>query len=167
MPDPQVPRPDGTEEYAGLTVLDEPIASRQSDPSLLSLRLRAVGKELPLVDDDRTPVRTVTHPRDIDDWIRGLRALHQETRATAPPISQSLRLPDMENLMQEWDPEFEQALTSIALPSPDLDCDLAEYASLLCSLLDIPVRGSRIASLHHMFSLYNEFRSSQHFKQID
>ena len=158
-------------------VLDEPSATKQSDPALLALRFRALTKEVPLLGtSDGTGlgtsgtilpsalerVKEVNDSKDIDDWIENLRKLHQETSGTFPVQSQ--RLPDIENLMQEWDPEFEEVLDSnVTLPPPELDCDLGQYVTILCSLLDIPVHGSKIASLHQLFTLYNEFRSSQHF----
>jgi intraflagellar transport protein 46 len=111
-------------------------------------------------DHDLVPVRAATCARDIDNWIASVRQLRQETAgAQITPV-----LPDIDRLMQEWDPEFEQALSHSRLPGPDLQCDLSQYVTLVCALLDIPVHGSVIASLHQLFSLYNEFRSSQHFK---
>jgi len=81
--------------------------------------------------------------------------------------------------MQEWSEEFESALNVHSLPTPDLDCSLEEYITIICgennwnknffkinirtpvALLDIPVHSSKIASLHLLFNLYNEFRNSQ------
>ena len=107
-------------------------------------------------------VKEVNDPKEIDNWIENIRKLHQETNGPFP--IQTQRLPDIENLMQEWDPEFEEVLESnIQLPPPELDCDLGQYVTILCTLMDIPVHGSKIASLHQLFMLYNEFRTSQHF----
>ena len=39
----KVPKPDGSKELNGLSILDEP-AARQSDPSVLDLQLRAISK---------------------------------------------------------------------------------------------------------------------------
>ena len=105
---------------------------------------------------------------DIDNWIENLRKLHQETNSSQnQSLAQSSRLPEIDVLMQEWDADFEEVLKTVTLPPPDIDCDLGEYVTIICSLLDIPVHGSKIASLHQLFSLYNEFRSSQHFRQIN
>lgn len=145
-------------------MLDEPSASRQSDASLLALRLRAVSKDLPLDSNQAVKVRTAAGPKDIDAWINSLRQLHHETRGA--PVVQTLLLPAIDHLMQEWDPEFEEALSTLNLPPPDLDCSLPEYVTIICSLLDIPIHGSQIPSLHQLFTLYNEFRSSQHFKHL-
>jgi intraflagellar transport protein 46 len=72
-------------------------------------------------------------------------------------------MPDIESLMQEWPTEFEDMLKEVRLPSADLDCDLTSFADILFGLLDIPVRGNRIHSLHVLFSLFMEFKNSQHF----
>ncbi|PIO53727.1 hypothetical protein TELCIR_16896, partial [Teladorsagia circumcincta] len=52
------------------------------------------------------------------------------------------------------------------LPTAELDVDLEEYTDICLGLLDIPVSKSRIQSLHCFFSLYREFKSSQHFKNL-
>lgn len=122
-----------------------------------------MAKQLPRDSDSAVPVRTASCARDIDGWVASVRTLRHETAGAQVASA----LPDVERLMQEWDPEFEQALACTSLPGPDLQCDLSEYVTLLCALADVPVHGSKIASLHQLFSLYNEFRSSQHFKQID
>jgi intraflagellar transport protein 46 len=93
--------------------------------------------------------------------------------------------------MQEWPPAFEQVLATVELPSADLNVSLKEYTSIVCgwwrrwrvvcfnppltqqsnpparspaALLDIPVHKSRVESLHLLFSLFIEFKNSQHFK---
>lgn len=52
------------------------------------------------------------------------------------------------------------------LPTAELDVDLEEFADICLGLLDIPISKSRIQSLHCFFSLYREFKSSQHFKNL-
>lgn len=46
-------------------------------------------------------------------------------------------MPDIESLMQEWPPEFEEMLKTTNLPSADLDCDLSEYIDIICCKLTI------------------------------
>lgn len=168
----KVPRPDRAKDGLGLTVLDEPSAKNQSDPALLTLKLRATTKDVSLsdVDRDRDAIvgKVATNQRDIESWIENIRSLHEQTsRASASSVTllQSQRLPDIETLMQEWPEHFEQALEKYGLPTPDMDCSLDEYVQIICGLLDIPVHSSKIASLFLLFSLYNEFQSSQHFKR--
>lgn len=74
--------------------------------------------------------------------------------------------------MQEWPPEFEELLKEVGLPTAELDCDLPQYVELVCSILDIPVyKGSphhneKIQALHVLFTLYSEFKNSQHFRAL-
>ena len=66
-------------------------------------------------------------------------------------------MPDIDRLLQEWPPEVEESIKENAIPPADLDCKLSQYLDLGCALLDIPVEdGSRLQSLHLMFSLYAE-----------
>uniref|UniRef100_A0A2K6KPX9 Intraflagellar transport protein 46 homolog n=1 Tax=Rhinopithecus bieti TaxID=61621 RepID=A0A2K6KPX9_RHIBE len=55
---------------------------------------------------------------------------------------------------------------TVSLPTAEIDCSLAEYIDMICAILDIPVYKSRIQSLHLLFSLYSEFKNSQHFKAL-
>lgn len=52
------------------------------------------------------------------------------------------------------------------LPSATLDVSLEEYVDICLALLDIPVQKSRIQSLHVLFTLFAEFRNSQHFRNL-
>jgi hypothetical protein len=53
-----------------------------------------------------------------------------------------------------------------AFPTADLDVPLAEYVRYLCTLLDVPVQETNLVqSLHVLFTLFSEFKSSQHFRQ--
>ena len=53
--------------------------------------------------------------------------------------------------------------SQLELPSAELKLDVANYAKVACSLLDIPVYSSTIQSLHVLFTLFAEFRENQHF----
>jgi hypothetical protein len=48
-------------------------------------------------------------------------------------------MPDLEALMSELEPAFEEALRAHKLPPPDLDMSVEEYARVACAILDIPV----------------------------
>lgn len=43
-------------------------------------------------------------------------------------------MPDVEELMQEWPPEFEDLLNTVGLPTAELDVDLAQYVDLICGM---------------------------------
>ena len=76
-------------------------------------------------------------------------------------------MPDIDSLLDVWPEEFELALKTLKLPSPDLDLSLLEYSKTLCSILDIPVYENPVESLHQMFSLYMDFRNNPHLQARD
>lgn len=104
------------------------------------------------------------NPKAIDSWIESISELHR----CKPPatVHYSRPMPDIETLMQEWSPEFEELLGKVGLPTAEMNCDLAEYVDMICAILDIPVYKSWIQPLHVLFSLYSEFKNSQHFKPL-
>ena len=58
-------------------------------------------------------------------------------------------------------------MRGLELPNgAELGLSLPEYVDVLCALLDIPVYSNRVHSLHLLFSLYSEFKNSQHFKAL-
>ena len=65
-----MPRPDGKADHLGLAVMDEP-ASNQSDPTVLTLQLRAVTKSS---GNQPMLVRSVDtaekNPKAISSWIQ-------------------------------------------------------------------------------------------------
>lgn len=79
-------------------------------------------------------------------------------------------MPDIEDLMQEWTPEMEEAFNQIPFPGPEIDIDLKDYAKIVCGMLDIPVhqgthKKSLVEALHLLFSLYAEFKANPHFRR--
>ncbi|KAL1475321.1 hypothetical protein MTO96_037379 [Rhipicephalus appendiculatus] len=101
-------------------------------------------------------------PREIELWLQSVQELH---RARPPPtVHYTRNMPDVESLMQEWPPDFEEMLAEVQVPTAELECSLEEYATMACLLMDIPVyKGKLIQSLHVLFSLFTAFKNSQHF----
>mmetsp|Transcript_8392 Transcript_8392/g.12502 ORF Transcript_8392/g.12502 Transcript_8392/m.12502 type:complete len:445 (+) Transcript_8392:139-1473(+) len=160
----KVPRPDGEDDDLGFKILDEP-ATVQSDPTVLELQLRASSKKQQYGD---VVVRSIENaeknPGAIAKWIQSISDLH---RSKPPPqVHYKKNMPDIETLMDVWPEQFEAALETLQLPSPDLDLSLAEYAKVLCSILDIPTYDNPVESLHVMFSLYMDFRDNPHFQAM-
>uniref|UniRef100_A0A8C2PXE3 Intraflagellar transport protein 46 homolog n=1 Tax=Cyprinus carpio TaxID=7962 RepID=A0A8C2PXE3_CYPCA len=155
----KVPRPDGKADNLGLLVLDEP-CTKQSDPTVLSLWLSENSKQHNVAE---VKVKSIENPEKnptaIDNWIESISELHR----SKPPatVHYTRPMPDIDSLMQEWPPEFEELLGKVNLPTTDIDCDLAEYVDIICGILDIPVYKNRIHSLHVLFTLYAEFKNSQ------
>ena len=75
-------------------------------------------------------------------------------------------MPDIDLLMQVWPEELETLLGQIELPSAELDVTVVEYVRLICAVLDVPVHGNVIESLHVLFTLFSEFKNNQHFAGI-
>uniref|UniRef100_A0A8C2RPW7 Intraflagellar transport protein 46 homolog n=1 Tax=Capra hircus TaxID=9925 RepID=A0A8C2RPW7_CAPHI len=156
----KVPRPDGKPDNLGLLVLDEP-STKQSDPTVLSLWLTENSKQHNITQHMK--VKSLEdaekNPKAIDTWIESISELHR----SKPPatVHYTRPMPDIDTLMQEWSPEFEELLGKVSLPTAEIDCSLAEYIDMICAILDIPVYKSRIQSLHLLFSLYSEFKNSQ------
>ncbi|NXD92961.1 IFT46 protein, partial [Chaetorhynchus papuensis] len=161
----KVPRPDGKPDNLGLLVLDEP-STKQSDPTVLSLWLTENSKQHNITQQIKVKSleNAEKNPKAIESWIESISELHR----CKPPatVHYSRPMPDIETLMQEWSPEFEELLGKVGLPTAEMSCDLAEYIDMICAILDIPVYKSRIHPLHVLFSLFLEFKNSQHFKPL-
>lgn len=160
----KVPRPDGKPDGLGLLLLDEP-SVKQSDPNVLSLWLSEETKQPgPSQAQKVTSVASPeTNPRLVDRWVDSITALHRSK--PAPTVHFSKAMPDVDQLLQEWPQDVEELLAKLQLPSADLDLSLEQYMDLICPLLDIPVHNNatRIQALHLLFTVYLEFRDSQHF----
>ncbi|XP_063798700.1 intraflagellar transport protein 46 homolog isoform X2 [Pseudophryne corroboree] len=161
----KVPRPDGKSDNLGLLTLDEP-STKQSDPTVMALWLSENSKQHGV--SQQIKVKSLenaeTNHKAIDTWIESISELHR----SKPPatVHYTRFMPEVETLMQEWPPEFEELLGKVGLPTAELDCDLPTYIDVICGILDIPVHKSRIQSLHVLFSLFSEFKNSQHFKAL-
>lgn len=159
----KVPKPDNEPSMLGLTVLDEP-CSKQSDPTVLDLQLRNISKMSGMKEMQvRSLENAQKNSKAVESWITSIEGL----RRSKPPqnVHYTKSMPDIERLMQEWPAEFEDLLNKFSLPSSDMDCDLKKYIDTICSILDIPVyKDNRVQSLHVLFSLYMEFKNSQHFQ---
>ncbi|CAF0799331.1 unnamed protein product [Rotaria sordida] len=162
----KVPRPDGKEDSLGFIVLDEP-SSKQSDPHVLNLQLRYTSKQ-PITTSLANAVRSVQNadknPKAIEEWVRNISKLQKAK--TVDTIQYRKPMPDIDSLMQEWPAQFEELLKETSVPPAEADVDLATYADIACSLLDIPVYESRVQSLHALFTLYLGFKNSEHFKAM-
>ncbi|KAL0273483.1 UNVERIFIED_CONTAM: hypothetical protein PYX00_006137 [Menopon gallinae] len=155
----KVSRPDGKPSTLGLTVLDEP-CTQQSDPAVLQLQLRAIEKQsspksmvVKKIDDAEK------NGKSIEKWIKAINDLH---RTKPPPsIHYTKPMPNIDNLMQEWPQKMDEKLNATPIPSPDLDCDLSTYITVICNIFDIPVYESKIQSLHAFFTLYSTMKNTK------
>ena len=79
-------------------------------------------------------------------------------------------MPDFDLLMEEWAPRLQDALARVEFPGPEIALNTIDYARLIAMMLDIPVhKGDKgvIEALHVVFSLYSDFKESDHFKQMN
>ncbi|EGT59375.1 CBN-DYF-6 protein [Caenorhabditis brenneri] len=162
----KVPRPDDIEDNAGLSHLDEP-PCHQSDATIVDMQIRNATKDAAILDDE-VPVKLLEKadekPDEIKKWIADIKEFHKSKPAQT--VHYKTQLPDIETLMQEWAPKFEEILKTARVPGAELDVPLEKYVDICLNVLDIPVGKSRIESLHLMFSLLNEFNNSQHFRNL-
>uniref|UniRef100_A0A1B0D8W9 Intraflagellar transport protein 46 homolog n=1 Tax=Phlebotomus papatasi TaxID=29031 RepID=A0A1B0D8W9_PHLPP len=137
----------------GLTILDEP-CGQQSEPALLHMKLRSVST-VPHVQDH--PPAILKSPKDINRWIAEIQALHSNQPQQTLLYYEKNPI-NIDSLMAEWPPVLEKTFNELGFPSVDLDCSLLEYINIVCSLLDIPLKGKTQADyiyvLHTLFSLF-------------
>jgi len=159
----KVPRPDGQPEVLGLSRLDEP-SIRESDPSLVTMQLRAVSKTLASPEVQvRAIERAEDHPDEVDKWVQSIEKLHKDV--PPPRVQYSQRMPDVESLMQVWPAEVEGLLGPDSLEGLEwVDLSLEEYLKVLCAILGIPVGANLIDSAHLFFTLFIEVSNNQHFQ---
>ncbi|EFO22390.2 hypothetical protein LOAG_06093 [Loa loa] len=163
----KIPRPDGVEDDLGLVLLDEP-AMEQSDPIILNLKMRnelkdhtnMLAKDIPVKKLERADENI----EEIEHWISSIKEIHRTKPSDI--VIYTKPMPNIEHLMQEWPIEVENLLKNEQLPSAALDVSLEEYVDICLALIDIPVQKSRIQSLHVLFTLFAEFRNSQHFRNL-
>jgi intraflagellar transport protein 46 len=158
-----MPKPDGAKEDLGISVLDEP-ALNNEDKTVLELKYVQSKNVTRGVNIN---VNSIEHAdknrKEVTRWIGSVQDLHK----TRPPptVNYSKNMPDIETLMQEWHPDMEAAFRQIQFPGPEIDMTVADYARIICSMVDIPVHKNAnskmtIESLHVLFTLFSEFRSN-------
>ncbi|KFZ67573.1 Intraflagellar transport protein 46, partial [Podiceps cristatus] len=112
----KVSRPDGKPDNLGLLVLDEP-STKQSDPTVLSLWLTENSKQHNVTQQVKVKSleNAEKNPKAIESWIDSISELHR----CKPPatVHYARPMPDIETLMQEWSPEFEELLGKVRRPS--------------------------------------------------
>lgn len=157
----KMPKPDGAKEDLGITLLDEP-ALNCEDKTILEhmyVQSKNVVRATPM--NVASIENAEKNHKEVTRWINSVQDLHK----TRPPptVNYTKPMPDFDFLMQELNPEMEQALKDTQFPGPEIDMHTSDYAKLVCSMLDIPIHKlannkSILESLHVMFTLYSEFR---------
>ncbi|KAG7320417.1 hypothetical protein KOW79_016270 [Hemibagrus wyckioides] len=102
------PRPAPEGYTPQTTVMDKPCA-KQSDPTVLSPWLSENRKQHNVTEVKVKSIKSAQkNPKAIDDWIDSISQLHR----SKPPatVLYTRPMPDIDNLMQEWPPDFEELL---------------------------------------------------------
>jgi intraflagellar transport protein 46 len=159
----KVPRPDGEQDPLGLTILDEPTIGC-SNPQIMRMQLREKFGVVGVNDSDGYIgfVQNVAkNPKALTSFLESYDEISRNR--AAPAMNYTYKMPDLEELIQEWPEEMDSALSSLPLPTADMDLTLEEYTRVICAMLDIPVKGNVVESLHMLFSLYQMFKECGHF----
>ena len=131
-----MPKPDGTKEDLGITQLDEP-ALNCEDKSVLELKyvqIKNVVRSSPLTIESIEAAEK--KPKEITRWINSVQDLHKSK--PAPTVNYTKQMPDFDHLMSELDPQLEQGLRDVKFPGPEIDMSTADYARVICTMLDVP-----------------------------
>jgi intraflagellar transport protein 46 len=103
----KMPKPDGSKEDLGITVLDEP-ALNHEDKTVLEhkyVQSKNVVRAAPI------DVDSIEHadkkPKEVSRWINSVSDLHKSR--PPPTVNYTKNMPDIDTLMQEWNPEMEAA----------------------------------------------------------
>ncbi|KAL3069210.1 hypothetical protein niasHT_034440 [Heterodera trifolii] len=159
-----VDTPKNDELLLGLAVLDEP-ATQQSDSAIVDLRLHQMAGNSAADAPVKKLSRADRNAHQIERWVQNVKELRRTKAPTR--VVYGKPMPSIESLMQEWPAEVEQKLKEMKLLiNANLDADLEDFVDLCLGLVDIPLHKSRLESLHVLFSLYAEFRASQHFRNM-
>jgi intraflagellar transport protein 46 len=109
------------------------------------------------------------NPKQVAGWIADVEEVHK--RRVAPTVFYSRKMPDVDALMQIWEPEFEPVVARTHLEDPALPLSTEQLVRVACNLSDVPVHEpdpanprNLIESLHVLFQLYSAFTSNDHFQ---
>lgn len=106
-------------------------------------------------------VHSISHTGDIgkelQSWIDSVEKIQKNK--FAPSVIYSNKMPEIDTLMQAWDPEFEKILEENPLPDTEMDIPIEHLAKYSLALLDIPHYEANkekglIESMHVMMDLY-------------
>nr|SVE74500.1 EOG090X0FP3 [Daphnia barbata] len=125
----KIDRPDENMEFLGLTQIDEP-SLNQSDPSVLDLRLRSIYKQSSAKKTVARCVEEGNKIKAIEKWIKDINELHRSK--PLPTVNYNKPLPDIDTLLQEWNPDVEEILSEDTILPSNLNCDLLTYIDLAC-----------------------------------
>lgn len=161
----KIPKPDGEQDFLGLMILDEPSIGC-SDPQIYRMKLR---EHYGLTSDDQADgyIGFIEDPKDNSKALVSFLENYEEISKNRAPSNMiySYKMPDISNLMEEWPESLIDCFETIPLPTGEIDLSCEDYFRVICAILDIPLQGNIIESLHFLFSLYQEFAKNPYFDQ--
>nr|SVE87072.1 EOG090X0FP3 [Daphnia similis] len=128
----KIDRPDESAEFLGLNLIDEP-SLNQSDPSVLDLRLRSIYKQSSAKKMVARTIEEGNKVKAIEKWIKDINELHRSK--PLPTVNYNKPLPDIDALLQEWNPDVEDLLSEDKILPSNLNCDLSFYIDVACVYL--------------------------------
>lgn len=140
-----------------------------SKNSYLDLMIREFFKGK--VRDEQREVHSIgnahRNQKQVSGWIADVEEIHK--RRVAPTVFYSRKMPEIDTLMQVWEPELEAALGPTRVTDPSIPLTTEQLTRVVCNLADIPVhetdnQRNLIESLHVLFQLYSAFTSNDHFQ---
>lgn len=159
----KIPRPDGQLDHLGLTILDEPsIAQANSQVLKMELREKFAVSSSNAHGDGYIGELEKKDDKAITSFLDAVEDIHRNR--PPPTMRYSTKMPEFEELMELWPDELDNAMKSLPLPNADLDLSVDEYTRVICAILDIPIKGNTIESLHVLFSLFSQFEANQYFQ---
>jgi len=140
-----------------------------SKNSYLDLMIREFFKGK--VKDEQREVHSIANahknPKQINGWISDVEEIHK--RRVAPTVFYTKKMPEIDSLMQVWEPEFESVLSRTKVGDAAVPMTTEQLVRVACNLADIPIhetdnQKNLIESLHVLFQLYSAFNSNDHFQ---
>lgn len=169
----KISRPDGVDDGIGIARLDEVLTSEQSNAAVIELQLRNWSKTKQSAKSrQRSPVRKIKDARssskEINEWIQSVEGIHDNDHqaSTTAPATATSNDSDILSIQDEMLEKVQK--NELAIPSPDIDLHLADYARVLCTLIGIPNRdGSLIKSVHCMFDVFLQIEKKNNVSAHD
>ena len=114
----KIPRPDGTPEQLGLYQIDEP-ALNQTKKSEMDYIIKEfyMGDKSKGEEKVHSVENAHKNPKEIASWITTVDSM--QSKKYAPSVIYTQKMPEIDNLLEAWDHDFEKAICEIPLPCGD------------------------------------------------
>jgi intraflagellar transport protein 46 len=164
----KIPKPDGQPETLGLFQIDEPALNQTKKSEMDYLIKEFYMGDTQELEKVHSIENAHKNPKEVQSWIQTIDS-HQNKKS-APSVIYSKKMPEIDNLLEPWDSDFEHVVNQVPLPAGDMtEVPMADLVKFTCMMLDVPVHpgadNNLIESLHLVFTMYSGLRENQHFQQ--